>query len=134
MKNLLIGLLTVLSLTLNAQLNEYARAIKVNDSEAFNLLIENAKEKYPDSYKMQLFEINTQAESMAEVLSLFIENKGSEKTFSILIRTWSKEGEYDNNLKVIESGNLCRMNVNWRMIEFNYRQELKAKNELIYDL
>ena len=113
-------LLTVLIIGMIAntfgQLSEYAQVAKDNNSPIYDQAKDRAVEKWEDNHRMVVYEINKQIEAMVEAISL---KRSTEFDEDIMLGAMHKWHETING----------KDNYNWSMVIYEYKKQVKSKNE-----
>lgn len=120
-------------LLIAAGLNRNANYIKKHyPYEYRTILKKHAKEKWDTNYKMAVFMVNNQANSLFSLIQKF-KPKHTNIAFEA-IQKWSYDGYKQSNikkLKKLETFNLkglIKLHCNWKMVEFTYDNQVEAKN------
>jgi len=131
---ILILLLMSVFVLLNAEgLDTNANHIKINYSDDYEKTIKkHALEEWNDDYRMVVYEINTQADALVELINEF-KSEHTQIVFKA-IQDWSIKGYKESNinlfkeLKTFSLKELLKLHCDWRMVKYEYDNQVKAKN------
>lgn len=123
--NLFLFLALFFSASLTAQgLNAPATELKDSQNPIYDSMKERAISKWRNDHAMIVYEINTQAKAFQDIGVLLInENNSPEalKLFYSCVLKWSN-GEVDP-----QKGVLNNSTVDWAMVHYEFKNQLKAK-------
>ncbi|NQT65805.1 MAG: hypothetical protein HQ554_06465 [FCB group bacterium] len=132
-KTFFILLLSVFVFLIAEGLDTNASYIKTNYSNEYEETIKkHALEKWNDDYKMVVYEIDNQADTLIELINLF----NSENTNIVFnaIQKWSIDGYEESNItlfkefKTFSLKELLKLHCDWKMVKYEYDNQVKAKN------
>lgn len=135
MKGFVILLLTVSTVASGQELNSNARQIKSNYNESYEeVLKKHALDEWNDDYEMVIYQINTEADALNDLVDMF-KSEHTNIAFDA-IKEWSYDGYKNYNIKKFRATNtfslskLVEFHCEWQMVKHSYEKEVKAKNAL----
>jgi|AntAceMinimDraft_17_1070374.scaffolds.fasta_scaffold33500_2 hypothetical protein len=135
MKKIIFVLIVVFCVQIiNAQeLKSGAIYIKKNyPAEYEATLKKHVLEEWNDDYRMVVYEINKQAESLVELIGEF-KSENTNVVFKA-IQEWSIGGYKSSNIDKFREidtfglKQLLQLHCDWRMVKYEYDKQVKAKN------
>ena len=133
MKKIIFIFFVFVAFSAHAQLNENAEYIKTNYSSDYTqTLRKHAVDKWETDHEMIVYEINTQADALVNLINKF-KSENSQIVLKAMIK-WSHKGHEPGNtsrlknLKAFNLENLIKFHCDWEMVEYEYDNQVKSKS------
>ncbi len=129
---ILIGMILI-SFFVKAQLSTNSKIIKDEYSSQYEQIFKYyAVQEWNTDYRMVVYEINTQSEALISLINSF-EGENTQIVYEAIIE-WSKPGfeKYNINkfkdISIFNLKSLVVLHTDWRMVQYTYNNQVKAKN------
>lgn len=116
-------------------LGKNARYIKEFCPDGYEIIKAEAVNVWGSNYSMVLFQINTESDSLTEVIQLLSEKDGDLEIFTRAVVNWSAKGTSAKNAMIIatwtyqgEFSSIYGIATNWSMVLFEYEYQISAAN------